>query len=87
MTLNPGIRYIVTRESDDGTFRKGDHIARQSDGSIVCTEAEGWIDASEAAEALIGCEFVVDLERALAKEKALAAQLLTLRFARKWSSA
>lgn len=35
------IIYIVTKESDDGTFRVGDHIKLCDNGDIICFEARG----------------------------------------------
>lgn len=41
--MKTGIRYIVTKGSDDGTFQAGDHIWLLGDGSVACIEAQGWI--------------------------------------------
>lgn len=38
-----GKQYIVTKESDDGTFLVGDRISLNSDGSINCIESKGWV--------------------------------------------
>jgi hypothetical protein len=43
-----GERYVVTSDSTDGTFTVGDHIWKETDGSISCVEAQGWIDAADA---------------------------------------
>ena len=56
------MRYIVTKESDDGTFEVGDHIWLNADGSISCMEACGWIDADDVAEAEKGMEIEIDQE-------------------------
>lgn len=50
--MTPGIRYIVTKKSKDGTFLVGDKITLLDDGCIMC--AGGWIDAGDVAEAVIG---------------------------------
>lgn len=42
--MKVGIRYIVTKGSDDGTFEIGDHFVYQYDGKIVCYEARGWLN-------------------------------------------
>ena len=55
-------RYIVTKQSDDGTFEIGDHIFFEDDGSISCIEAQGWIDAEDVKGASKGMEYKVDEE-------------------------
>ena len=59
MTLEPGIHYIVTKGSDDGTFEIGDHIWLERD-LIHCREAQGWIAPEDTAEAMRGVEVAVD---------------------------
>ena len=48
--------YRVTRKSDDSTFHVGDHIILDPDGSIICREAEGWIEAEDVLDAVRGME-------------------------------
>ena len=55
-------RYIITKESDDGTFKVGDHVIFYGDGSIGCVEAKGWILPHEAALALVGAKYQKDHE-------------------------
>ena len=55
-----GTRYVVSVGND--TFSAGDHIQKQEDGSILCPEAQGWIEAEDAEESLEGVEFEVDQE-------------------------
>jgi len=55
-----GVVYLVTKESDDGTFLVGDHISLNDDGSINCREAGGWVEAEDAVTAVIGMEVQVD---------------------------
>lgn len=55
-------RYIVTKASDDGTFEIGDHISLTEAGSIICIEAQGWIDACDVPEATIGMETEIDIK-------------------------
>lgn len=64
-----GKPYIVTKESDDGTFQVGDHISFYLDGSIVCKEACGWIDKNEVFEATKGMEIELDEEKLNILEK------------------
>jgi len=54
------MRYIVTKKSNDGTFLKGDHITFEDDGSILCTEAEGWISIQEVPESILGMICIPD---------------------------
>ena len=56
----PGKRYIVTKASDDHTFQVGDKIQLHEDGSVSCTQALGWIDAENVAEATTGMEYEID---------------------------
>ena len=57
-----GLYYLVTKGSDDGTFRRGDIIQRLDDGAILCRQARGWIDPEGVPEATKGMEYEV-LER------------------------
>ena len=47
--LKEGTPYIVTKESDDGSFQVGDQITLMVDGSISNLQAEGWLEP-EAGE-------------------------------------
>jgi len=71
----PFIRKVVTKKSDDGTFQVGDHIEVNSDGSISCIEAEGWIDAEDATEASKGMESIPDREWIQSRKDKLRAEL------------
>ena len=69
VSMKAGMRYIVTKASDDGTFQTGDHISVNTAGSINCIEAQGWIDACDVAEASAG--MAVDIDRKwIARQKA-----------------
>lgn len=77
--MTPGMRYIVTKGSRDGTFQVGDHISLNEDGTVSCREAMGWIEKEHVQEAMSGVEYEPDrawakwqLERAerIAKEYA-----------------
>jgi hypothetical protein len=54
-----GVYYIVTKRSDDGTFRKGDIIQRLEDDAISCRQARGWIIPEEVPKATKGMEYEV----------------------------
>lgn len=58
--MRPGMRYVVTRGSDDGTFVAGDHIWMLSDGDIMCKEAAGWQEAADLPEVTLGMLVEVD---------------------------
>ena len=58
-TLEAGVRYVVTKGSDDGTLDVGDHIWLERD-LIHCREAQGWIAPEDTAEAMQGVEVAVD---------------------------
>ena len=70
-----GAWYVVTKPSDDGTFEVGYHISLCSDGAVACKEAQGWIDADEASEAMSGVEVKVDAEWLASKRSRLLADL------------
>ena len=55
--MTQGVRYVVTKKSKDGTFRRGDIIQRLDDGAILCRQARGWIDAENVPEATKGMEY------------------------------
>jgi hypothetical protein len=57
--MKENVWYIVTKESDDGTFEKGDHI-KLDFGTIGCKEAQGWINAEDVPKAIKGMECVLD---------------------------
>ena len=73
-----GAWYVVTKPSDDGTFEIGDHITPCPDGAIACKEAQGWIEANEADEAMAGVEVKIDAEWFRFKKARLLADLAKL---------
>ena len=73
--MTPGIRYIVTRGSDDGTLEVGDHVELCDDGTIECLEAQGWVSKEDAAAALVGVTVEVDHEWHAARRAKLLAEL------------
>jgi len=54
------IRYVVTKGSEDGTFREGDHIYIQRDNSILCVEAGGWTKPEDFEKATKGMKVKID---------------------------
>ena len=73
--INNMKRYVVTKESQDGTFQIGDHIKYEEDGSISCLEAQGWIEADDVPRAIIGMEAVPDREWIEKRKKKLLYEL------------
>ena len=74
--LKTGLRYIVTRGSDDGTLREGDRITMAEDGSMGNLDAMGFLPPEEVEEALQGAVLEID-KNWLEKEKKKAMDLLT----------
>ena len=58
--LQPGVRYVVTRDSNNREFQCGDHIWLADDGSIICREAMGWMPEEDVADATEGMEVAID---------------------------
>jgi hypothetical protein len=83
-TNNPEsvIRYIVTKASDNGTFEVGDHILINSDGSISCIEAQGWIDNCDVEEATKGIEIEIDHDWIERRKSKLRKELAELNYQR-----
>lgn len=76
--MNPGVRYIVTKGSTDGTFQTGDQIWLDGDGTVSCRQALGWIEAADVAEAMAGVEYEPDrawAQRQIAKALAEAERI------------
>lgn len=76
--MKQGLRYVVTKESDDGTFGVGDHVWMCANGDIASQEAQGWIDAKDVDEATIGMDVTVDTEWAERRRKRLLQELAEL---------
>jgi hypothetical protein len=49
--------YIVIKPSKNKEFQIGDHIRFMGDGSVICREAQGWIDKEDVPEATEGMEY------------------------------
>lgn len=77
--MKPGIRYIVTKCSDDGTFYDGDHPWLLPDGSVVCVEAMGWVKPADVPKAMEGVEYEPD--RAWAQRKFEEAERIAKEYA------
>lgn len=77
--MTPGMRYIVTKAIDDGTFQVGDHISPNENGTISCIEAQGWVEKSDVQEAIKGMEYEPD--RAWAKRQIEKAERIAKQYA------
>jgi hypothetical protein len=79
LSLQAGVRYIVTRDSKNQEFQCGDHIwLDEKDGSIICREAMGWMPAEDVEAATEGMEVAVDTEWIAARREKLERQLADL---------
>ena len=76
--MKPGVRYIVTKGSNDGTFGVGCHIHLHDDGSIICREAAGWIDPEHVDDATEGTQYEIDAEWAEKRKREIKAELREL---------
>jgi hypothetical protein len=79
--IKHGVRYVVTSDSDDGTFLKGDHVFLDKSGDICCVEAHGWITKENVAEAVVGATFGIDSEyydKKLKKAQAIIEEIKNL---------
>ncbi len=76
--LKEGTPYIVTKESDDGSFQVGDQITRMVDGSISNLQAEGWLEPDALAEATVGMECEVGRAKIQRRKEALLRRLAKL---------
>ncbi len=77
--MKPGMRYIVTKGSADGTFQVGDHISLHKNGDVSCIEAQGWIAAEYVSAAMAGVEYEPD--RAWAKRQLERAERIAKEYA------
>lgn len=53
-TMRVGEEYVVTQSSNDNTFKSGDRIRLEEDGSIENRTANGWIEEEDVKEAIQG---------------------------------
>jgi hypothetical protein len=76
--LKAGVWYVVTKDSDDGTFLAGEHIKLLTDGCLLCREAAGWIDAEDVPSATRGMQVAGDSDYVRTRKAELLAELQTL---------
>jgi hypothetical protein len=73
--MEQGMRYIVTKDSNDGTFVVGDKIELLHDNAVGNWTVEGWIDAVDVPEATAGMEVEIDTVWLNRKKDVLLKQL------------
>lgn len=78
-TLESGVRYIVTKGSDDGTLMIGEHVWLDNGGCLQSREGQGWIDPENVAEVLIGVEVAIDREWLAACTRKMIREIAELR--------
>ena len=76
--MKVGTPYLVTKESDDGSFQVGDQITLTIDGSVSNTQAEGWLEAEDLVDATAGMECEVDRARLQRRKESLLRRLAAL---------
>lgn len=79
MKLEHGIHYIVTKGSNDETFRIGDHIWLLENGDVMVKEGQGWINGSVVTKELEEIEVQIDYEYAKRKLNKLQAEVNELK--------
>lgn len=78
MEFEEGVRYIVTKDSDDKSFLVGDHI-RMEAGCLTCAEAQGWMEKEHLVVATKGMECMPDLDWYAKREAELEQELKSIR--------
>lgn len=73
--MEQGMRYIVTKDSNDGTFVVGDKIELLHDNAVGNWTVGGWIDAVDVQEATAGMEVEIDTVWLNRKKDVLQKQL------------
>jgi hypothetical protein len=73
--MEQGMRYIVTKDSNDGTFVVGDKIELLHDSAVGNWTVGGWIDAVDVQEATAGMEVEIDTVWLNRKKDVLQKQL------------
>ena len=73
--MERGMRYVVTKDSDDGTFVVGDKIELLHDNAIGNWTVGGWIDEVDVQEATAGMEVEIDTVWLNRKKDVLQKQL------------
>ena len=73
--MEHGMRYIVIKDSNDGTFVVGDKIELLHDNAVGNWTVGGWIDAVDVQEATAGMEVEIDTVWLNRKKDVLQKQL------------
>ncbi|KFB66682.1 hypothetical protein [Candidatus Accumulibacter vicinus] len=73
--MEQGMRYIVTKDSNDGTFVVGDKVELLHDNAVGNWTVGGWIDAVDVPEATAGMEVEIDIVWLNRKKDVLQKQL------------
>lgn len=73
--MEQGMRYIVTKDSNDGTFVVGDKVELLHDNAVGNWTVGGWIDAVDVPEATAGMEVEIDTVWLNRKKDVLQKQL------------
>ena len=73
--MERGMRYVVTKDSDDGTFVVGDKIELLHDNAVGNWTVGGWIDEVDVQEATAGMEVEIDTVWLNRKKDVLQKQL------------
>lgn len=76
--MTPGIWYTVTKPSHHREFQIGDSIRLESDGTISCPAAGGWMAAEDVASATAGMAVEIDAAKRAEQIKKLRAELAAL---------
>jgi hypothetical protein len=71
----PGVRYIVTRESENNEFIKDDNIWMDNVGRVHNANANGWMDRDDVQESTKGMNMIIDKHFYIEKIKYLRSEL------------
>lgn len=70
--MRVGVRYIVTRDSKNREFQRGDRVWMETDGAISCPAANGWMPAEDIEAATEGWAIEVACASGSAKTRRLS---------------
>lgn len=76
--MRVGVPYIVTRDSNDGSFISCDQITLLENGAIINQQADGWLDEDDLSDATSGMECEVDRARIQRRKDRLLKRLADL---------
>ena len=79
--MTVGVRYIVTKASANKEFQIGDRVTLMADGSIMNSQAVGWMEVEDVAAATRGWAVEIDTAWVEARRASLARQLAALNVA------